>query len=484
MKAGFFVRFLAILLLIIAAFQILPALVAWYYGENIALFWFLACIIGTALPCTFLAILLKKHSSATLVNLRMTFLLVTLAWLSISLCSALPLFFSRAIPSLADAFFETISGYTTTGASILTDIEALPRSMLFWRSLTHWLGGMGIVVLAVAILPLLGVGGMQLFKAEASGPEFTKIKPRIKDTAVKLWLVYLGLTMFSFLLLLGGGLSVFDALIHTFGSLATGGFSSYNLSAGYFNSYYVNGVLTLIMFLGGVNFILHYKMITGQFRTLRINSEFKAYLAVFFAASVLIAINLAKDASWTLSDAFSHASFQVASILTATGFSSTNYEMWPNLSQILLISLMFIGGCTGSTAGGIKVLRLLTLFKQSLIELKRLIHPNAVFTLKINGNPIRKTHVYAIASFFFLYIALTLISTMVISSAGIDFQASLTTALATLGNIGPGFGPTGPSGNYAFFPVPIKLFLSMLMIIGRLELYTVLVIFTPTFWRD
>ncbi len=477
-------RFLATLLLITATSKIVPILVAWHYGEIKELISFSTCMAVIAIPCIPLVFLAKERTkNEQTINLRSTFVLVALGWFSISLTGALPFVFSGTIPGFIDAFFESASGFSTTGATILTHIEDLPKSMLLWRSLTQWLGGMGIVVLAVAVLPLLGIGGMQLFRAESPGPIYTKVSPRIKDTALKLWLVYLAFSAMQTFFLMIGGLSLYDALLHTFSTLATGGFSCHTNSISHFNSLYVNGVITFFMVLAGISFVLHYKLLSGEIKPLRKNSEIKAYLTVLLGATVLIAVNLHRDAGLDLAQSISHASFQSASIMTTTGFTSTDYELWPRTAQTILFFLMFVGGCSGSTGGGIKVIRLLTLLKQSLIELKRLVHPNAIFTLKINGNPIRKTFVYAIASFFFLYIFLVLLTTLVVSTAGLDILSSLSTALATIGNIGPGFGAVGPTQNYAFFPGPIKLFLSLVMIIGRLELYTVLVLFSPAFWK-
>jgi len=379
--------------------------------------------------------------------------------------------------------FETMSGFTTTGASILSDIESLPSSILFWRSLTHWLGGMGIVVLTVAVLPLLGIGGLQLIKAEAPGPTVDKITPRITETAKILWLIYTGLTFAETILLMFGGMDLFDALTHTFATLATGGFSTKNSSVGTFNSAYIDWIITVFMVLAGINFTLHFRFMSGKYKTLLRDSELKAYLGIFAVSTLLIAWNILGTSCSTVSDALRYAGFQAASILTTTGFATADYEQWPALSQTVLFVLMFVGGCSGSTGGGIKVIRIITMLKQGLNEMKYLLHPKGIFTLRINRQPVKKDIIYAISGFFFLYILMLLVTTIVAASSGSDVTTSFTASLATVGNIGPGFGLIGPAENFSFFPAYVKWFFCFAMLVGRLELYTVLILFTVTFWR-
>jgi len=358
----------------------------------------------------------------------------------------------------------------------------MPRSILFWRSLSHWLGGMGIVVLSVAILPILGIGGLQLIKAEAPGPTVDKLTPRIAGTAKILWFIYIGFTVTETVLLLFGGMDLFDALTHTFSTLATGGFSTKNASVGHYNSAYIDGVITLFMIFAGINFTLHFRVLTGRLHYLKHNTEFKIYLLIFVVSTLLIAFNL-RSFYGSAGDCFRFASFQAASILTTTGFATTDFEQWPFLSQMILFFLMFIGGCSGSTGGGIKVIRIVTLLKQGFNEMKFLLHPRGVFTLRISGNVVRKNIVYAISGFFFLYVFILLIISLTVATSGQDLITSFSTALATLGNIGPGFGKIGPAENYAFYPGYVKWTLSFAMLVGRLELYTVLVLFTPRFWK-
>ena len=481
---------ISILLLIISFFLLIPGFIALYYNEMKAFYSFISTIVGTIIIASLVLILLRNMKNRTM-STRDGFLFVTLSWIAASLVGALPFFISGSIPTFTDAFFETMSGFTTTGASVLGGplplIESLPKSMLFWRSLTHWLGGMGIVVLTVAILPLLGIGGLQLIKAEAPGPTVDKLTPRITETAKILWFIYLGFTVLETVLLMFGGMSFFDALTHTFGTLATGGFSTKNSSVGHYNSAYIDGVITFFMVLAGINFTLHYRLLTGRVKYLFRDSELKAYLAIFIIATVIMVISLyGKKIDNIVFDSigtcFRYASFQAATMLTTTGYATANFENWPTVSLIVLFILMFVGGCSGSTGGGIKVIRLVTLLKQGFNEMKFLIHPRGVFTLKISNQPVRKNIVYAISGFFFLYIFMLLLTSLVVATSGQDLLTSFTTALATVGNIGPGFGKIGAAENYGFFPGYVKWFLSFAMLAGRLEIYTVLIILTPRFW--
>ncbi len=475
-------KILSVLALIISGFMLIPFGIALYLGEKSCIYAF----IITTVTVTIIAICIQialRHKKVEMLSTRDGFLLVTSSWLLASLIGTLPFYISGGIPSFTDAFFETISGFTTTGASILTDIESLPKSLLFWRSLTHWLGGMGIVVLAVAILPMMGIGGLQLIRAEAPGPTVDRISPRITRTAKILWLIYIGLTTAETILLMLGGMDLFDSLTHTFGTLATGGFSTKNTSVGHFNSAYIDGVITVFMLLAGINFSLHYRLLTGKLKSIYRDSEFKAYMLIFFLSTIIIVLSLYGTTYQTIGECIRFASFQAASIMTTTGFATADYELWLPLAHTILFILMFVGGCSGSTGGGIKVIRLVILLKQAINEMKLLIHPRGVFALKISGNMVKKNIVYAVMGFFFLYIMILLCVTFAIASAGHDITTSFSTALATLGNIGPGFGSVGPADNYAFYQDYIKWILSLAMLVGRLELYTVLIILLPHFWK-
>lgn len=475
-------RVLAILLLIVSGFMATPILVAWYYGEVELLWCFLAPVGVTVLGSALLLILSKGDGGE--LSIRDGFLLVALSWIVVSIVGAVPLYLSGSFETFVDAFFETVSGFTTTGASILTDIESLPHSVLFWRSLTHWLGGMGIVVLTVAIFPILGIGGLQLIKAEAPGPTVDKITPKITETAKILWITYLSLSAAETILLLLGGLDLFDSLTHMFGTMATGGFSPKNASVGHFDSAYIEGVVTVFMVLAGINFLMYYKFFLNGRETVFINSELKAYLGIFVGGTVVVTlVQFLGDVYSTVGESLRYASFQVASILTTTGYVSTDYELWMPAAQAVLFVLMFVGGSSGSTAGGVKVVRIVALLKQAFTEMKYLLHPRGVFATHMSGNVLRKNVVYAIGGFVVLYAALLLLTTFVVALAGSDLTTSFSTALATIGNIGPGFGEIGPTENYAAYPQWLKLYLSAMMIIGRLEIFTILVLLTPGFWR-
>lgn len=475
-------RVVSVLLLIIAFFMFIPFFLAFSYNEKELMRSFLIPICLIVL--VFFSILLfTRKNRRNIISTRDGFLLVSLSWITSAFFSCLPFYLSGSIPHLVDAFFETMSGYTTTGASILTSIETLPKSILFWRSFTHWLGGMGIVVLTVAIFPLLGVGGLQLIKAEAPGPTVDKITPKITETAKILWFIYLTLTVAETLLLMAGGMNLYDSFTHTFGTLATGGFSPKNRSVGHYDSAYIDVVITIFMLMAGTNFILYFKLITGKLGSVLGNTELKVYLGIFLVAMMIIAFNNYGKIYDSMGESLRFAGFQAATILTTTGFTTTNFAQWPMLSQVILFILMFIGGSSGSTGGGIKVIRIVTLFKQGWNELKYLIYPRGIFQIKLSGGTVKKEIVYAISGFVFLYIFLLLFTALIVATGGNDILTSLATALVTLGNIGPGFGKISPAGNYAFYPDYIKWYLSFIMMAGRLEIYTVLVLLTPKFWK-
>jgi trk system potassium uptake protein TrkH len=481
MHFSLLLRTVSILLIIVSAFMLLPVFFALYYGERETIRYFLIPMAGVAAVSSAVLILTRRHPFN--LSTRDGFLLVSSSWVLSAFVGCLPLFLSGAIPSFTDAFFESMSGFTTTGASILTEIESLPKSILFWRSLTHWLGGMGIVVLTIAVLPLLGIGAYQMMKAEAPGPTLDKITPKITQTAKILWFLYLGLTVAETALLMIGGMDLFDALTHTFGTLATGGFSPKNRSVGHFDSVFIDVVVTVFMILAGMNFVLHYRLVTGRIKKVFANAELKVYLSIFAAATLLIAVTIngrAYGGFWT---SLRYAGFQAASILTTTGFTTADYAVWPAFAQAVLFVLTFIGGCSGSTGGGIKVIRIVALFKLGIHEMRHMSHPRGVFSLRLEREALKEEIVYSISGFIFLYLLVLLITTLVVASGGNDILTSLSSALVTVGNIGPGFGRVGPTLNYAFNPGYIKWFLSFAMMVGRLELYTVMVLLTPRFWR-
>lgn len=415
---------------------------------------------------------------------RTGYLFVTLGWVLSAAIGALPFVISGILPSFVDAFFETMSGFTTTGATVIVDIEIMPRSLLLWRATTHWLGGMGIVVLTVAIFPLLGIGGRSLMEAEAPGPQVDKFTPRLSETAKILWLIYLGLTLLQTVFLMFGGMDWLDAITHSFATMATGGFSTRNLSIGAYGSAYIDTVVTVFMFMAGMNFAMHWRLLRGDIKILFTDSEFKTYLMIFLVSTAVIAFDLSRHGNYADPvTAVRFAAFQATSILTTTGFATADYLAWPALSQNVLFALMFIGGCAGSTGGGIKVGRIVTMFKMGVSEMRYLMQPRGLFGVFVDGRYLRKNIVYDIAAMVFLYFVAIIVSTLVVSAGGFDILTSISSTLATLGNIGPGFGRVGPAFNYAFLPAWIKGWLSFMMLLGRLEVYTVLLLFTKSFWR-
>lgn len=425
--------------------------------------------------------LLFRSARVSTVTHKMGMLIVTLAWLAAGVSGALP-YWLGGFTTGTDAVFESFSGFTTTGASIMTDIQAMPRGLLMWRSLTHWLGGMGIVVLSLAILPFLGVGGMQLYKAEAPGPVPDKLRPRIKDTAKTLWKVYLILSVAEAVLLYAGGMDVFNSLCHTFGTLATGGFSTKNTSIAYFDSAYIDGVITVFMLMAGTNFVLYFQLIRGRFLFFR-DSEFK-----FFLLIVSLGIGLGTFFVWgnnyeTLGAAFRYTSFQVASIITATGYATADYELWPPLIQSILLLCMFLGGCAGSTAGGMKQMRIMVLLKTGYREMFRVIHPRAVKPVKMGERIIKDDVLRGIWGFIILYLLFFVLAWFVVAGFGVDMISSFSAVVACMSNVGPGFGGIGPTDNYAWIPGGAKWILVLCMVMGRLEIYTVMALLIPEFWK-
>ncbi len=414
---------------------------------------------------------------------REGFAVVTFGWVLFGVLGALPYSFSGVVPTLVDAVFESLSGFTTTGATILSDIEILPRSLLFWRAMTHWLGGMGIIVLGLAILPMLGVGGMQLFRAEVPGPTADRLRPRIQDTAKLLWGVYVGLTAAEVALLMFGGLDWFDAVCHAFATLATGGFSTRNASVGAYQSAYVDGVVTVFMFLAGVNFALHHAVLAGRGRKALKSEELRFYLFLTLGAVLILTAANAGTVYENLLENLRHSSFQAVSILTTTGFATADYETWPFVCQVLLVLLMFVGGCAGSTGGGMKVSRVLLLLKHGVVQVWNLIHPRGVRRVKLDGRPVPDAVLQGILGFFALFLLVTGAASLGMALLGVEPLTAVASVIACVSNIGPGLGEVGPAKNYAELPQAGKVLLSFCMLLGRLELFTVLVLFFPSAWR-
>ncbi len=469
------------LLIIIEGFFVLFCLpVSFYFGDGDSLAFVVTAVVMFSAGLTMW--FLTKDAGKS-IGKREGFIIVSLVWVLFSVLGSLPFRLSGAIPSFTDSFFETISGFTTTGATILNDIEAMPRGLLLWRSLTQWMGGMGIIVLSLAILPVLGIGGMQLFVAEVPGPTKEKLHPRVMQTAQRLWGIYILFTGLEIVLLVAGGMSLFDAVCHSFTTMATGGYSTRQASIAHFDSPFIQYVITLFMFIAGTNFILSYFAIRLRFDKIWKNEEFRFYLGLVLLFTLIFSVGLFLTAESSAEESFRLAAFQVVSIITTTGYVTADYLLWMPLLSVLIFVLMFFGGSAGSTGGGVKIIRVLLIMKNSYLEVKRLIYPNAVIPVKLNDRPVSQQIVGNVLAFVFIYVLILIISVVVISSMGYDIDTSFGAAAATLGNIGPGIGLVGPVGDYAHFPDFGKWFLSFLMLLGRLELFTVLVLLAPAFWR-
>jgi trk system potassium uptake protein TrkH len=457
-----------------------PLAVSLIYQDGTAIY-FLATI--GLVVFSGLILILTFRSPGQEIRHREGMAVVTLGWVSAGFFGSLPYYMTGVLDRFIDCLFESFSGFTTTGASIMTDIEMLPQAILFWRDLTHWLGGMGIIVMTIAILPLLGVGGMQLFKAEAPGPVTDRLKPRIAETAKTLWKVYLVFTGAEVLLLHLGGMELFDSFCHTFGTLATGGFSTKSASIGHYQSAYFDTVITVFMLISGINFTLHYQALSGNIKAFYKNSELRFFLAIFLTASILITWSIWKSHVPSLGESVRLATFQTASILSTTGYTTTDFEQWPSFARIILLTLIFIGGSAGSTGGSIKVLRVMLLLKHSYRELRHLIHPRAVIPVKLQGRIVPDDVMFSVWGFFILFLALFIVAALLLTIMGIDLTTSLTAVAASIGNIGPGLGSVGPTENYAHLPQAAKTVLILCMLLGRLEVYTVFILFVPEFWK-
>ena len=488
------IRTLGALLFLMGIALIFPALVGWLYGEPTwTAFGWSAVISAVVGAVSWLVFYREDHE----LSIREGFAVVALSWVVLSAFGALPFLWTGALESYTDAFFETMSGFTTTGATVLGGegnpaIEAVPRSILFWRSLTHWLGGMGIIVLTLAILPLLGVGGMQLYRAEVPGPSADKLTPRVQETAKRLWLIYVGFTLLEAVLLLPA-MGWFDAINHAFATMATGGFSTKNASVGQFDSAYIDVVIILFMYLAGVNFALHFRMLRGERITVWKDTELRVYTAIVLLSSALIFFALWSPAASALgqhglgydhaAEALRHATFQAVAIITTTGFGTADYVHWSPLAIGIIFALFFVGGMAGSTGGGLKVVRQILLFKNSFKEIRQLLHPHGVLPIRLNGRVVSAEVMRNVLSFVVLYFGLIGMGTLALAAMGIDLLTSLSAAFSAVGNVGPGFGLVGPAETYAPLPGAAKWLLTFLMMAGRLEIFTVLLFFSPDFWR-
>ncbi len=476
----FILHLLGILITGEGVFMMLSSGVSFLYQEPAALDLFISALltIGPGLIIYYIT-----RNAPFSIGKREGYIVVSMAWLCFSFFGSVPFVLTGSIPSFTNAFFETISGFTTTGATVLNDIESLPYGILFWRSITQWLGGMGIIVMSLAILPILGIGGMQLFIAEVPGITPDKLHPRVKETAKRLWGIYMIFTLLEVFLLLLGGMNLFDAVNHAFTTMATGGYSTKQASIAHFQSPYIEYVITVFMFVAGTNFTLSYAALHFRFDRVLRNEEFRYYMGFVLGFTLILSFILAISSEIPLEKAFRDSLFQVVSIITTTGYVTVDYLSWVPVSGVIIFMLMFFGGSAGSTGGGIKIARVVLLLKNSYLELKRLIHPNAIIPVRLNGKAVSAPILSNVLAFIVFYVLITGISVIIMAALGLDLDSSLGAVAATLGNIGPGIGSVGPVENFYHIPALGKWFLSFLMLLGRLELFTVLVLFSTPFWK-
>ncbi|MBU5625516.1 TrkH family potassium uptake protein [Oscillibacter sp. MSJ-2] len=466
------------ILLVESVLMLLPLMVTLAYGES-AVFAFCLPIVLSALCGALLGVRTPKN---TTIYAKEGLVIVALSWLAMSLFGALPFYLCGSFSSFVDCFFETVSGFTTTGASILTEVESLEHGILFWRSFTHWVGGMGVLVFVMAILPLAGGRSVHLLRAEVPGPSVGKLVSRLGNTAKILYGIYIVLTLIEVVFLLAGGMSLFDALIHSFGSAGTGGFSNRNLSVGAYNNAYYDVVISTFMLLFGVNFNLYYFLLLRRFREVFRSEELKVYLGIVFASVMMIAVNLLRYYD-TFLQCLRYAFFQVSSIITTTGYATADFEQWPSFSKTILVILMFIGASAGSTGGGIKVARIVILCKSSYRDLQRMLHPHAVTTVRFEGKPLDDKTLRGTYMFFSIYMGIFALSILLLSLEHFDLITTFTAVTACINNIGPGLSIVGPMGNYSGFSALGKLLLSFNMLVGRLEIFPVLMLLAPSVWK-
>lgn len=467
-----------IILRIEAILMLLPALVAALYGESTVMI-FLVTAAVTMLASMILTYL--RPESRTIFA-KEGFLIVAVSWIALSLFGALPFYISGEVEGLINCFFETVSGFTTTGSSILTEIEPLSRGLLFWRSFTHWIGGMGVLVFALAILPMAEGRSMHILRAEVPGPTVGKLVPKMRTTAMILYGIYLFLTAVEVLFLLFGGMDLYDSVVHAFATAGTGGFSVKNASIGAYQSPYFEWVIGVFMLLFGINFNLFYFILIGKIKDAFKSEELRWYLGIVAISVAAIAVNIAHLFE-NVGDALRTAFFNVSSIITTTGFVTVNYDLWPQFSKIILVLLMVVGACAGSTGGGIKVSRFVILLKSVKQEVRKLTHPRAVKHIKFEGHHVDNNTVESVGLFFCAYAMIFLASVLVVSLNGFDFATTTTSVLTCIGNVGPGLGAVGPVGNFAEFSVLSKLVLCFDMLAGRLEVFPMIILFSPFVWK-
>ena len=472
-------RVIGILLTIVGVMMWTGIPFSGYYGEDVRPLLLAGVTTITAGGLMFLI----KNPKGVPIRKREGYLIVALSWLAMVTFGMLPYLYSGVLTSVPDALFETVSGMTTTGASVITDIEAQPKGLLYWRSLTQWIGGMGIIVLTVAIFPLLGIGGIELFAAEAPGPTSDKLHPRISETAKRLWLIYVGLTFILAVLLRLFGMNTYEAINHALTTMATGGFSTRNASAAAFGPS-IQYLLIVFMFLAGVNYTVLYLSLKRRWGEVWASDELKAYISIVVILTAIITAKVYLGAEIdNIEQAFRDSLFQVVSLITTTGFVSADYSQWATSAQLMIFILLFIGACAGSTSGGIKLIRHLVFFKNSFLEFKRILHPSAIVPLRVNREVVPGKIITHVFNFLLLYLALFVTGSVILAMMGLDFMTAIGAMATSLGNVGPGVGAVGPVDNFAWLPDHVKIFLSFVMLVGRLEIFTVLVLFTPYFWR-
>ncbi len=483
MRLSVVYHYSALLLVGVGIAMVLPLTFSICYGESDT--WAFSISILVTIVSGLLLFFVTPQNKKVSLTIREALALVTLSWILVSAFGALPYQIHGTFSSYIDSFFESMSGFTTTGASVLTSIESEPHGILLWREFTQWLGGMGIVVLFVALFPLIGVGTAYLFEAESPGPEVQRLSSHIRDTAKKIWLIYIGLTLLeTVLLILIGHLSFFDSLSQSFGTMATGGFSTKDASIGGFDSLATHIIILCFMLMAGINFALYYSFLWRRsLKTFWDNSEFRFYICIMLCAFLLMAWDLLANSDYSTAKAFEETAFTSASLQTSTGFAVSNYDMWPVFSRAALLTLMLIGGCAGSTAGGVKVVRIVVLFKYAIRQIRMAIHPGTIISIRIGGRVISEKIISRIIGFTVLYAGVLITGVLIMIGLGYDMTTSVSSIIATVGNVGPGLGSIGPEGNYAFISMPGKIVLMICMFIGRLEIFSVLALISPEFWR-
>lgn len=481
MNSKLIFNIIGIVLIFVSFFMLLPIGVSVIYGQEDTMPLILSFLITFVSGIVFY-LLTQKHRKEELRH-KDAFIIVTLSWIAVAFFGALPFILSGCIHTFTDAYFESMAGFTTTGASIFTDIEILPKGILFWRSLTQWIGGMGIILFVLAILPLLGTGGMQLFKAEVPEISVDKLRPRIIDTAKSLWFIYAGFTLIMTAFYMAGGMNLFDSVCHSFTTISTGGFSTKNASMAHFKSQLIEYAASIFMFLSGVNFALYFYLLKGNTEKLYKSSEFRFYLTIVSIVIIIITMANIHSTYASFSDSFRYSVFQVISVITTTGYVSADYALWSSFAQIVILTIMFFGGMIGSTAGGIKQVRMLLTLKQGYREIYQLIHPRAVTFLKLDEKFLTKEILGSIWGFVFLFIFTFSIATAAMAATGADIITSISTVVSAMSNVGPALGDAGPTGNYSSIPIAGKWILIFCMLAGRLEIYTVLILFVPQFWK-